>query len=136
MKKQIKLQIMASTIITALVGLFCTLASSIVTFLFTRKKYNEEVVSQKIDNLNKTFDLTQKMYEATTKVMKDKIAIQDNTINQLLEENERLKKQVSDLQIKVAKMFDAMCYDTTCNLRKNTFPFDTPPINIDKLNSK
>lgn len=53
---------MTSTIITALVGLFCTLASSVVTFLFTRKKYNEEVITQKINNMNKAFDLTRKIY--------------------------------------------------------------------------
>lgn len=109
---------MTSTIITALVGLFCTLASSVVTFLFTRKKYNEEVITQKINNMNKAFDLTRKIYIETANAQNNKIAMQSDIIKQLQEENKKLQKEVYDLQIQVAKMLNTICYDTTCRLRK------------------
>ena len=48
---------MASEVLVALVGLFCTTVSSIVTFILTRRKYNTEVDSQQIENMSKSFDL-------------------------------------------------------------------------------
>lgn len=116
---------MTSTIITALVGLFCTLASSMVTFLLTRRKYNEEVMSQKIDNLNKAFDLATKMNNETSRVLDEKIATQENIIKQLQDENIKLKKQVYDLQMKFAKMLTYTCNDANCQLRQSVFSFDT-----------
>lgn len=102
---------MTSTIITALIGLFCTLASSAATFLLTRRKYNEEVNSQQIENMSKSFDIYKK-------TMNDTLAMQNDRIKQLQEENNDLRQQVHNLQMQMAQMFSAMCYDTTCSLRK------------------
>lgn len=101
---------MTSTIITALVGLFCTLVSSFVTFLFTRKKYNEEVTSQRLDNLDKAFTLSQKMYKATTEIQNEKI-------QKLQEENDKLKKEFWDLQQKIAELLPFVCNNTNCPRR-------------------
>lgn len=93
---------MTSTIITALVGLFCTTISSVVTFLFTRKKYNTEVDSQRIENMSKSFDLYKKTMEETLEAQK---AAMDNTINSqnekiatLQKENDILRTQLQQLQ--------------------------------------
>lgn len=82
---------MASEIIMALIGLFCTTVSSIVTFILTRRKYNTEVDSQQIENMEKSFDIYKKMMEESLKV-------QNERINALQKENESLRQQVYQLQ--------------------------------------
>lgn len=82
---------MASEIIITLVGLFCTTVSSIVTFILTRRKYNTEVDSQQIENMEKSFDIYKKMMEESMKV-------QNQRIDALQRENDQLRKQVYDLQ--------------------------------------
>ena len=47
---------MAPEIITALVGLLCSIISSSVTFVFTKRKYTAEVESQQIKNISEAFD--------------------------------------------------------------------------------
>lgn len=82
---------MASEIITALVGLFCTTVSSIVTFFLTRRKYNSEVDSQVVQNVKSAF-------EAYKKVMEETINSQEQKIKELQGENAYLKKQFEMLQ--------------------------------------
>lgn len=124
---------MSSTIITTLIGLFCTLISSAVTFLLTKRKYDIEVDSQQIDNMNKSFDVYKKTMDETFTMLNNRIAMQDETIKQLQEENNDLRKQVHNLQMQMAQMFNAMCYDATCNLRKTGFSSDAL-INHDDIN--
>ena len=82
---------MASEIIITLVGLFCTTVSSIVTFILTRRKYNTEVDSQQIENMEKSFDIYKKM-------MEESMAVQNKRIDQLQKENDNLRQQVYQLQ--------------------------------------
>lgn len=109
---------MGTTIITALVGLFCTLISGVVTFLLTKRKYNAEVNSQQIENMNKSFDGYKKMTEETLAMQNKKMAMQDEKIKQLQEENTELRKQLHSLQMQMASWINALCFDTTCQLRK------------------
>lgn len=101
---------MISTIITALIGLLCTITSSIITFLFTRKKYNEEVDSQRIDNLIKTFDLSQKIYNSNNAILNEKL-------QNLQKENTALKQEFWDLQKKIAELLPYICSKTDCTKR-------------------
>lgn len=82
---------MASEIITALVGLFCTTVSSVVTFFFTKKKYNSEVEAQYITNIKEAFDT----YKNT---MQETVSSQNQKIEQLQKENDDLKRQFNQLQ--------------------------------------
>lgn len=86
---------MASEIITALVGLFCTTVSSIVTFILTRRKYNTEVDSQQIENMGKSFDTYKRMMEEALEAQKKTM---ETKINDLQKENEFLRKQVDTLR--------------------------------------
>ena len=88
---------MASEIVITLVGLFCTTVSSIVTFILTRRKYNTEVDSQQIENMEKSFDAYKKMMEESMKV-------QNQRIDALQKENDNLRKQVYDLQQQLITM--------------------------------
>lgn len=93
---------MASEIITALVGLFCTTISSVVTFFLTKRKYNTEVDSQQIENMSKSFDTYKKMMEETLeaqkRMMESTINAQNEKINGLEKENTFLRLQVDSLR--------------------------------------
>lgn len=101
---------MDTGIVSTLIGLFCTIVSSVVTFILTKRKYNVEVDSQQIKNVNESFEIYKKMMEESLdsqkKMMEATISSQNNIINAqnekietLQKENESLKKQVSDLQM-------------------------------------
>lgn len=106
---------MSTTIITALVGLFCTLASSVTTFFLTKRKYNVEVDNQEIDNVNDAFELFKKVTNETIKLQNDKI-------DRLQKENDDLREQVRHLQKQMLQFLDMVCYDTTCKLRRADMP--------------
>lgn len=102
---------MASTVITALIGLFCTVASGYFSFLFTRRKYDTEVNNQEIDNVNDAFELFKKVTNETIKLQNDKI-------DRLQKENDDLREQIRHLQKQMLQFLDIVCYDTTCKLRR------------------
>lgn len=93
---------MSSEIMSILTGLLCTIVSSTVTFFFTRRKYNTEVDSQQIENMEKSFDTYKKMMEETLAAQKRMTdATIDNLTSQVTDlknENEFLRKQVDDLR--------------------------------------
>lgn len=113
---------MGTGLISALVGLFCTIVTSIVTFLLTRKKYNSEVESQQIQNLNEAFNLYKKTMEETiVSRQKSQDAIVESMSNEmktLKEENSDLRKQVSQLQMEMINILGTICLDTTCKMRQ------------------
>ena len=93
---------MGSEIIIALVGLFCTTVSSIVTFILTRRKYNTEVETQQISNIRDAFHLYKDTMEENLKSQKDSmeqiIQTQNSKIEALQKENEVLRGQINQLQ--------------------------------------
>ena len=93
---------MASEVIITLVGLFCTTVSSIVTFILTRRKYNTEVDSQQIENMEKSFDAYKKMMEETLdaqkRLMETTVNGLNNKIETLEKENTFLRQQVDSLR--------------------------------------
>lgn len=117
---------MGTGLISALVGLFCTIVTSIVTFLLTRKKYNSEVESQQIQNLNEAFNLYKKTMEETiASRQKSQDAVVESMSNEmktLKEENSDLRKQVSQLQMEMINILGTICLDTTCKMRQVNLP--------------
>ena len=81
-------------ITVALVGLFCSIASGIVTFLLTKRKYNTEVDSQQISNMKDAFDGYKLMMQNT-------VEEQNKKIEELKKENSSLKDQLHELQKQV-----------------------------------
>jgi predicted nuclease with TOPRIM domain len=96
---------MASEIIITLVGLFCTTVSSIVTFILTRRKYNTEVDSQQIENMEKSFDAYKKMMEETLDAQK---RLMETTVNGLNNKIEILEKENAFLRQQVDSLRDQM----------------------------
>lgn len=95
---------MASEVIVTLVGLFCTTVSSIVTFVLTRRKYNTEVDSQQIENMEKSFDLYKRMMEET---LESQRKMMESKINDLQKENEFLRQQVDTLRNQMIQFLGA-----------------------------
>lgn len=89
---------MGTELISALVGLFCTVASSIVTFFLTKRKYNTEVEAQQIENMENSFNAYKTMMEETVKGLKERV-------ENLQRENESLRNQINQLQ---TQMFNYM----------------------------
>ena len=85
---------MASELYTAFIGLFCTIASSAITFILTKKKYNVEVDHQQILNISTSFDTYKKMTDETISSLNKKIEA-------LQKENDSLRQQVSQLQLQL-----------------------------------
>ena len=108
---------MQTAIISALVGLFCTTASSLVTFFLTRRKYNSEVDSQQIKNMSDSFDVHKKM-------MDEIFNAQNKKLDMLERENADLRQQVSQLQMQMINILGNICLDATCKIRKISFSSD------------
>ena len=82
---------MSIEITMAFITLFCTTVSSVVTFILTKRKYNVEVDSQQIKNMEDAFDTYKKMTDETIKT-------QNSRIEMLQKENENLRLQFNQLQ--------------------------------------
>lgn len=78
---------MDTALMTALVGL----ATGILTFILTKKKYNVEVETKKIERDLKSFEYYKEVTDET-------IASQNQKIEQLQKENEALKAQINNLR--------------------------------------
>ena len=119
---------MGTEVITALVTLFCSTATSIVTFILTKRKYNTEVDSQQIHNMGESFDVYKNMMEeslsAQKKTFEAMTEAQDKKIDMLQKEKDSLQAQVSQLQQQMLNVLGSLCLDSTCKLRKMNFTSD------------
>jgi len=88
---------MGTEIISGLVGLFCTVVSSVITFFLTKKKYNTEVEAQQIENMENSFNAYKSMMEETVKGLKERVDI-------LQKENESLRNQINQMQAQVLNL--------------------------------
>lgn len=86
-------------LITGGVGVITSLTSAWISWFFTRKKYNAEVTSDIIDNMQKSLDFYRKIaddnQERLEKILERNAALE----REILE----LKKQVADLTIQLDK---------------------------------
>lgn len=119
---------MITGIVSAFTGLFCSIISGIVTFFFTRRKYNSEVDSQQIKNMGDSFDTYKRMMESNLEAQKESMEMvimsQNQRIDLLQKENDSLKSQVSQLQQQMINILGSICLDATCQLRKMNFQSD------------
>lgn len=95
-------------LMTALVGI----ATAVLTFILTKKKYNVEVETKKIERDLDSFEYYKKVTDET-------IASQNKKIANLQKENQELKDQVNHLQAQVVSLLDNICYDNSCDKRKS-----------------
>ena len=94
-------------IITAGIGIVVTFCSSLVTWIFSRKKYNAEVDSNTIQNLSSSIEV----YKIIVSDLEKKI---DSYI-QVSEEN---RLEVIRLKGIVYRLINKICLDHKCSVRK------------------
>jgi len=102
---------MENEIIVALIGALTTILSCIITFLITRKKYNLELDSRKIQNMDDSFDYYKKVNDETIQRLNIKI-------EELRKENDRQRQQINNLSAQMINLIGNICFDATCKLRK------------------
>lgn len=83
---------MTETLSTILIAFATSGITGFFTWLFTRRKYNEEVDSSKIENLQKSLDFYVRLSDDTNK-----------RLTEILTMNESLEKQVSELRAENAE---------------------------------
>lgn len=98
---------MVTEIIIAILGIISTTVSSVITYIFTKRKYNAEVDHSVIENLKDSLDFYKALSEDNCKKLEE-----------YRKEGEQLRKQITDLQAQVLEMSINLCYDATCTARK------------------
>lgn len=93
-------------IVTGVVGLITTITSGWVSWLFAKKKYNAEVDSNLIENMQKSLDFYTKLSDDT------KVRLEE-----ALKRNDVLELEVRDLRKQMFELMNNICYDMTCELR-------------------
>ena len=93
-------------IVTGIVGLITTVTSGWVSWLFAKKKYNAEVDTNLIENMQKSLDFYMKLSD-------------DNKarLDEALKRNDVLEDEVRDLRKQMFELMNNICYDMTCELR-------------------
>lgn len=96
-------------IVTGLVGLFTTVTSGWASWLFAKKKYNAEVDSNVINNMQQSLDFYIKLSD-------------DNKarLDEALKRNDALEKEIQQLRQQMFELMSNICYDLKCELRSKT----------------
>lgn len=94
-------------IITGIVGLITTVTSGWVSWLFAKKKYNAEVDTDLIENMQKSLDFYMKLSD-------------DNKarLDEALKRNDVLEEEIRDLRKQIFELMNNICYDLQCTVRK------------------
>ena len=96
---------MGTEIVIAIVGAVCAALSSWFTFFLTKRKYNTEVESQQIQNMNEAF-------ESYKKTMEDNVELLNRKIKMLQDENDDLRSQITSMQKQLTTLLMGKLVDT------------------------
>lgn len=96
-----------SMIVPSICTIIGSVISSLVTFLFTKKKYNAEVDSAKIDNLKQIID-----------IQNEQIKNLSERLNIILDRNKQLEQEVVEVRKQMFNVLSSICYDFTCKHRQ------------------
>ena len=114
-----------SIIITGIVGLVSTIVSSWTTWFFTRKKYNSEVDSTNIQNMQETLEFYKKLSDYNKE-----------RLDEYLRRNEQLEEEVNKLKEQVFSLMNSICVDLTCQIRKRDLNLLQEDKNGNKVSQK
>lgn len=105
---------MDNTILLALIGIFEMVLTSLVTFLFTRRKYKNEVKEGEIHNDGYKIDNDEKKFNLYIKMINEN----EKRIDRLQKENDDLSLQIAEMRSVVFGMLQQVCTDMMCQNRK------------------
>lgn len=101
-------------IITALIGIVTTFSSSLITWIFSRRKYNAEVDNKTLQNLSGSVEV----YNRITQDLEKKI-------DSYIELSEQNRLEVIRLKGIVYRLINKICTDGTCTNRQ---PYTTEEV--------
>lgn len=104
-------------IITGAVGLVSTIVSSWASWVFARRKYNSEVDSNLIHNMQEGLEYYKQLSDDNKARIK---AVLDEN-KQLFDDNKQLRKDLEELKSQMNKLATSICYDLSCQLRKREY---------------
>lgn len=112
---------MIEIIITGAIGLVTSVATGFTSWVFARKKYNSEVDSTLIENMQKSLEF----YEHLSKDTREQLdsTLEDNNdlrkkVQELENENKDLKKELDLIKNQLLKLTTTICTDLSCQIRK------------------
>ena len=91
-------------IVLVISNIVAPIVTGIVTFLQTKKKYYTEVNTTMIDNMKESLEFY--------KTLSD-----DNKLNEMIEKNSYLEKELSELKSQMLTLTMNICLDLTCKRR-------------------
>lgn len=80
-------------IVTSIIGVVCTGMSSLITWLFTRRKYNTEVEHNSIENMEGSLEFYERLTASSNKILAE-----------VLEKSEKLAQSNVELLIEVQNL--------------------------------
>lgn len=115
---------MIDILINGAIAIVSGLAGSWGGWFFARKKYNSEVDSNIIQNMEKSLEFYEKLSD-DNKQRLDK-ALEDNaalrkSMDELLQENKQLRKEVEMLKDQVIRITTTICTDLSCQIRNRDY---------------
>lgn len=115
-------------LVTALIGLISTSASSILTWFLSKRKYNSEVTGNEIKNMKEALDFYKLNYEANKRILND----QENEILKLNERIDAQAKEIALMKNQMLSVYSQVCLNFSCAER--TLPINdiTKPKEIKK----
>lgn len=97
-------------IITGIIGIITSVISAWTSWFFARKKYNSEVDSNLIKNMQESLEFYKRLSD-------------DNRerLEEVLKRNEELEKEVKKLNERLLNIMTTICVDLSCQVRKRDF---------------
>lgn len=97
---------MIDVLVTGGVGVLTSTISSLVTWILAKKKYNAEVDNNVIQNMQQSLEFYKELSDDT----KDRLA-------EVLEKNQKLEDDVSELRKQMLNLTMKICLDLSCKHR-------------------
>jgi Mlc titration factor MtfA (ptsG expression regulator) len=98
---------MNEVLLTGGVSILTSTISSIITWILARRKYNAEVNSTLISNLEETLEFYKKLSDDNKK-----------RLDETIQRSTQLEVQVASLKDQIITMMNSICMDLSCTLRK------------------
>ena len=98
---------MNTEITIALIGLFTTVSSSVITWFLTRKKYNSEVDQNLIQNMKESLDFYRQLSDDNR-----------SRLEEVLKRNDELEEEVKKLRDQMFTLMSQICLDLSCKIRQ------------------
>ena len=97
-------------LITGGIGLTTTIASGWTSWFFARKKYNSEVDSNLIKNMQESLEFYKRLSD-------------DNRerLEEVLKRNDYLEQEIKKVNEKILNIMTTICVDLSCQVRKRDF---------------